>query len=404
LQVQNNGRKLAEHFVGLKPPEKKEELDILLEDSDEEADEKDSALKGQLKLKESKMLKNTGVKMTSMLKFHSYENVLMVCDEQDGISIWDYEKGNCNVHYKNGNGHQKGSRMTSACWINEQTRSLFFVGCNDGSARFWSNIIADDGHISTGYPTLSAAFTAVPDLQTGERGSGMICEWQQFSGSLIAGGHSKYLRCWDLSTEKCSLSLETDTTAAVTAMATAWDEDLGLNQGGYSGMGPDVVIAGHSDGSLKLFDTRSRNAVDYISNRPRRHTKFTEHRSWIVDVSFSSYGGRHEVVSGSISGDIRAWDLRMSNSLRTLEAQRSPMTALAVHKQIPIAATGSHAQFIKILTLDGEALQVIRFHEESASHRIGPVSCLEFHRQKLLLAAGATNSFVSIYSPKHSFT
>ena len=139
----------------------------------------------------------------------------MVCDEQGGISIWDYEKGNCNVHY---NGQQKGSRMTSACWINEQTRSLFFVGYNDGSARFWSHIVS--------------------------------------------------------------------------AMLTAWDEDLGLNQGGYSGMGPDIVIAGHSDGSLKLFDIRNRNSVDQIGNRPRRYTKFAEHRSWIVDPYL--FGGLYE--------------------------------------------------------------------------------------------------------------
>jgi regulator-associated protein of mTOR len=91
----------------------------------------------------------------------------------------------------------------------------------------------------------------------------------------------------------------------------------------------------------------------------------------------------------------------MSSSLRTLDVQRSPMTALAIHKQIPIVACGSHAQFIKILTLEGEALQVARFHEELQGHRIGPVSCLEFHKQKLVLAAGATNSLVSIYKPKH---
>lgn len=399
--VQNSGRKLADQFVGLKPkpPQKKQELDLLLEESDEDADDKDSALKGELKLRESKLLKTSGVKMTSMLKFHSYEDILMVCDEQDGISIWDYEKGTCNFSFKNGN--KKGSRMTSAFWINEQTKSLFFVGCNDGSARLWSKIIEDNGETSSQYPTLSAAFFAVPDLQTGQGVCGMICELQQYSGTLIAGGHSKHLRCWDLSTEKCSASFETGTEAVVTALTTAWDEDQGMMQGGYSGMGPDVVVAGHSDGSLKLFDIRSRNAEAQIGGRPRRHTKFTEHRSWIVDVSFTSYGGRFEVISGSVAGDIRAWDLRTSSSLRTLEAQRSPMTALAVHKQIPIAATGSHAQFIKILTLDGEALQVVRFHEEMAGHRIGPVSCLEFHKQKLVLAAGATNSLVSIYKPKH---
>jgi regulator-associated protein of mTOR len=204
-----------------------------------------------------------------------------------------------------------------------------------------------------------------------------------------------------LSAEQCGTILETDTEACVTALATAWDEDLGIMPGGYHGMGPDVLVAGHSDGSLKVFDIRSSGAVAENSGRKRRSSSFTEHRSWIVDTSFTSYGGSFEIISGSVAGDIRAWDLRMSSSLRTLDVQRSPLTALAVHKQIPIVASGSHAQFIKILTLEGEALQVVRFHEELQGHRIGPVSCLEFHKQKLVLAAGATNSLVSIYKPKH---
>ena len=89
--------------------------------------------------------------------------------------------------------------------------------------------------------------------------------------------------------------------------------------------------------------------------------------------------------------------------MRTLVAQRTPMTAMTVHKHVPFAATGSpQAQFIKISNLDGEALQLIRVHDEMPGHRIGPVSCLEFHKQKLILAAGATNSLVSIYQPKHA--
>jgi regulator-associated protein of mTOR len=80
------------------------------------------------------------------------------------------------------------------------------------------------------------------------------------------------------------------------------------------------------------------------------------------------------------------------------------MTALSVHPSIPILATGSHAQFIKVMTLDGDTVQVIRYHEVLAGHRIGPVSCLEFHPYKPLLAAGGTDAIVSIYSPKIGMT
>ena len=392
------GRKLANRFVALapKPPKKKQGLDILLEE-DDDPDDKDSSLKGDLKLRETKVLRNTGVKMTSMLKFHSYENALMVCDDEDGISIWDYEKGNRSSVFRNGN--PKGSKMTTSFWINETSSSLFFVGCDDGSARIWDGIVASNGQISPRSPTLAASFFAVPDMTAGQRGSGLICEWQQFSGKLIAGGNSECIRCWDLGSEQCVSSLETNTESCVTSLTTAWDPDQGSVPGNY---GPEIVVAGHSDGSLRVFDIRSPQVASAnTGRRSRRPSHYTEHSSWIVDTSFSNYGGRHGIVSGSIEGDIRLWDLRVSSSLRTLEVQRTQMTALAVHKQIPIAATGSHAQFIKIVTLEGETLQVARFHEEMSGHRIGPVSCLEFHKHKLLLAAGGTNSLVSIYKPKH---
>ena len=401
--ARETGARLAKHFEGLKPkPPKRRKVDVLL-DSDEDGDDKDSSLKVELKLKENKLLKNTGVKMTSMLKFHACEDILSVCDNEDGISIWDYEKGIRHSSFKNGN--PKKSRMTTAFWINESSTSLFFVGCDDGSARLWNGIVESNGQISEASPKLAAAFFAVPNMDYGLRGSGLICEWQQQSGTLIAGGNSSKIRCWDLASEKCSHSLETDTEACVTALTTAWDEDKGLTSAAYQGIGPSIVVAGHGDGTLKVYDIRSSNAVASASNTGRRsrspYNMFKEHRNWIVDTSFTSYGGRYEIVSGSVAGDIRAWDLRMSSSLRTLDVQRSPMTALAVHRQIPIAATGSHAQFIKIVTMEGETLQVVRFHEEmSGQHRIGPVSCLEFHKHKLVLAAGATNHMVSIYKPK----
>ena len=157
--------------------------------------------------------------------------------------------------------------------------------------------------------------------------------------------------------------------------------------------------------SLKVFDIRCKQAVSEAPSgakswtKRRRPTKYNEHNSWIVNTTFTSHGGYGgQVVTGSVAGDIKIWDLRMSTSQRTLEVQRSTMTALAVHKRIPVVATGSHAQFIKILTLDGETLRVIRYHEGMSNHRIGPVSCLEFHPYKPLLVAGATDTFVSIYS------
>lgn len=60
--------------------------------------------------------------------------------------------------------------------------------------------------------------------------------------------------------------------------------------------------------------------------------------------------------------------------------------------------SGSHNQFIKVFRSDGEQLALIRYHEGFLGERIGPVSCLAFHPHRLLLAAGATDSVVAVYS------
>lgn len=64
----------------------------------------------------------------------------------------------------------------------------------------------------------------------------------------------------------------------------------------------------------------------------------------------------------------------------------------------------SYNQFIKVLTLDGETLNVIRYHDGFLAQRIGPVLTLAFHPLKLLLAAGAADSMISIYSAPSSLS
>ena len=107
-----------------------------------------------------------------------------------------------------------------------------------------------------------------------------------------------------------------------------------------------LVLAGFGDGAIKLFDARASAEANPVA-------AFNEHRNWVVSVHLN---GTREAVSGSISGDVRFWDLRMSESIRSLDAHGqsgTTMTALAAHPRVPVLATGSHAQFIRILTLDG---------------------------------------------------
>ncbi|CAB9503552.1 Regulatory-associated protein of TOR [Seminavis robusta] len=406
-------QELETHFKDLTPkapkPTKQSIEDIMTPPTENAEDDVASyALKRELELRERKLLRNTGVKMTTMLKFHPFEDIIVACGAEDGVTVWDVEEGQRSVSFMNGN--PKGTRMTTATWINGASTSLFLIGCDDGSARIWDGLVENNGEASLDPPRLVSSFFAASDVVAGSRGrSGLVCEWQQYSGTLIAGGDSKYLKCWDIEAEKCRNVLETDTKACLTTLTSAWDyETLGKDEPkGSPGIGPSVLVGGYSDGTMKVFDIRCNAAVAEAQSgakswtKRRRPTKYEEHNSWIVNTTFTGYGGYGgQIVTGGIAGDIKVWDLRMSTSQLTLEVQRSTMTALAVHKKIPVVATGSHAQFIKILTLDGDTVRVIRYHEEMSNHRIGPVSCLEWHPYKPILAAGATDTYVSIYTPK----
>lgn len=316
-KVHERGNSLASHFVSLapKPPKPKKPTIVSIEDiiQDEAAEaEDDSDKKRELEMKEKKLLRNDGVKMTSMLKFHAYEDILVACGSEQCLSVWDTERGFRSSFFKNGN--PKGSRMTTANFINEATTSLFLVGCDDGSARIWDGIVENNGEACTGPPALVSAFFAASDMTAGQRGSGLVCEWQQYSGTLIAGGNSKYLRCWDLEAEKCGTVLETNTEACITTLTTAWDyEYMGLTeQKGFQGIGPHIVVAGQSDGVMKVFDIRtnkdtieSPGAKKSWASKRKRPDQYAEHSSWIVYSTFAGYGGRYELISGSVAGDIK---------------------------------------------------------------------------------------------------
>jgi regulator-associated protein of mTOR len=55
-----------------------------------------------------------------------------------------------------------------------------------------------------------------------------------------------------------------------------------------------------------------------------------------------------------------------------------------------------------VLNFAGDQVSLIRYHDGFLGQRIGPISDLAFHQYKLRLAAGATDSIVSIYGGEMS--
>lgn len=51
-----------------------------------------------------------------------------------------------------------------------------------------------------------------------------------------------------------------------------------------------------------------------------------------------------------------------------------------------------------VYDLQGHLINTIKYHEGFMGARIGPVSCLAFHPQRAMLAAGSSDASVSIYA------
>jgi WD40 repeat protein len=380
-------------------------LDLDDESNDQQLEAEINAKKEALHLQERSLLSNDQDKGTYMLRFHSYESVLASSDGYNCITIWDTVRSvkanrimNCNP---------TGTRMTSMCWVNERNNSLLLTGSEDGSVRIFDNAIKNPMDIEE-EATLSTAFYAMPELEPIKKGSGsgLITEWQQCSGRLLTGGNTNIIRCWDLESEKCRTKIETDNVSAcLTTFETAWDYVHGGGGAeGYSGIGPDIVLGGYSDGIIKVFDLRAYNEQEGTTPTRRRfyrrqkELELSEHTQWIVNICFMNCGSNYEVVSGSTLGDVKFWDLRnLRSPIDTQEVQRTEMTAFVGHPRLPLLATGSHANFIKLFTPDGDVFQVIRNHQGQAGRKIGPVSILAFHPNKPMLAAGTTDEIISIY-------
>lgn len=223
-----------------------------------------------------------------------------------------------------------------------------------------------------------------------------MIDWQQSHEMLYAGGNVDVIRVWDLQRELSVMSIPTSADSPVTCLNV--DKE-----------GGKLVVAGCADGSVRLFDVRQANKYSPVS-------VFAEHKGPVINVA-KPKSTPFRLVSGATGGTVKFWDYRMATSnsaassvtpqssstaslaLKTITAHtHSVMTSLSVHDYAPLIATGSQDQRIKVMNFNGDELSVIRYHDGFLGQRIGPVSSLAFHPYHVLLAAGATDSLVSIYA------
>ncbi|XP_048764254.2 regulatory-associated protein of mTOR-like isoform X2 [Ostrea edulis] len=311
--------------------------------------------------------KNQGV--PTAIKFHPYECHVGVADK-DGVCFWDWEQGTkINYIY---NENLKNTKISAMDFINPHDESLLLCGTDDGAVRIWRN------YLTEGYDgkELVSAFQAISDLIPTVRRAGLVLDWEQESGMLLASGDVRIIRIWDSQRETKVQDIPTGAESCVTSLAS-------------DSCGRSLLIAGCGDGTVRLFDRR-------LAQSECRVMTLREHNRWVVKVHLQK-GSEGNIVSASNAGDIKFWDPRFTESVRTLNLAPG-ITALELHKHADVLACGSLNQFIGVYNTSGDNLSTIKYHEGFLGQRIGAANCMAFHPHKVKLAAGSTDSFISVYS------
>lgn len=219
----------------------------------------------------------------------------------------------------------------------------------------------------------------------------IVCKWDERNSSLIAGGHSKFIRIFDCRSEKVRQDIKVDVSSGA---VTSIDTD-----------GSGIILTGSQNGSVTIYDTRAKEKNGVVKN-------FRSHNNPIVTVGIAE---PHEMFDGSkvyvtidSSGHFRlhdsqctirqpAQDPRGSESMHVKSAAIHP-----VADTVAIANNGT----VAIHSFCGSAGSVIKCVSSTSSlmtqRQPAVVECVAYHPLRPILAAGTSDNWISFWSS--SFT
>ncbi|XP_022092797.1 periodic tryptophan protein 2 homolog [Acanthaster planci] len=144
-----------------------------------------------------------------------------------------------------------------------------------------------------------------------------------------------------------------------------------------------LIVTGGQDGKVKVWNTSS--GLCFVT--------FSEHTASIAGVTFSGKAGK-VVVSSSLDGTVRAFDLNRYRNFRTFTSPHPAQFAcLAVDSSGQLVAAGAQDSFeVFVWSMQtGRLLEVLSGHE-------GPVSSLSFSSVADILASASWDKTVKLWN------
>ena len=309
------------------------------------------------------------------MTFHQFDDHLAVADDKDTMTIWDWSRNEMLSRFSNDN--PTGSRINDARFVNEDDHMpLLMVGSSDGVLKvyrqYWDMQLAK----------VVTAWRVLTELIPSNRNAGLVFDWQQSSGKVLAAGDTKVIKIWNAATENCVQDIPARSSSCVTSLTS--DQVAG-----------DVFVAGFGDGVVRVFDTR-------VHAKSAMVRAWREHKQWITGVRMQR-GGVRELVSASRAGEVRLWDLRSDKSVLKIDVSGSgvgeTVRTLSVHEHAPCFAVGSDRGEVRSWNTQGEGLGVFEplgsakgMAASVMGGRKNAVMATAYHPHKMLLASSAWGS------------
>ncbi|KAI0714649.1 hypothetical protein C8Q76DRAFT_795507 [Earliella scabrosa] len=250
------------------------------------------------------------------LAFHAYDPHLVIANESDMITVWDWIKRKRLNRFFNGN--PRGTSITSLHLINQDVGGIILTGAADGMIRLYRNY---DPSLFHGPVQMVSAFRGLNEVLQVKRGSGLVTDWKQSGGTLLVGGDSRIIRVWDAATESQVMDLDTNAESPITALV--------------SDSGSSTFLASFADGTVRIFDRRLEEDDAVVRT-------YHQHTSWVQNVKWHPMQAG-QFLSGSLDGEVKLWDIRGGDTpMHTWDMFPHGLSAFDVHEQTEVfAATSS---------------------------------------------------------------